>query len=305
MDPCLKPVWDCIFSHCDLRSYGRLAQTCQALHKVANLPRHVVRQVRGLKESIQDAQPLTLEDFLNNSSYHSTDFLRVRNPSLETVLEALHNPWILELLNDQMQCRLGEKSLTGVLHKNPFMLRHVCDQMRTRAVCMAAVTISGDVIQYLSDAQQKKVGMEVCIAAVNSRSYALQYVCEAMRTPELVVQTFMKDGMSLAYLSHSEQRNLGVTVCIQAVEKNGLAIKYLCDDLKTKEVCLAAIKEDPYALRYISTAKQLELGKELCLEAIRRDKTVFPHVCDQMKAIHPELYLEVIRQDRKYALHFY
>uniref|UniRef100_A0A6C0BMM0 DUF4116 domain-containing protein n=1 Tax=viral metagenome TaxID=1070528 RepID=A0A6C0BMM0_9ZZZZ len=170
---------------------------------------------------------------------------------------------------------------------------------------MAAVTISGDVIQYLSDAQQKKVGMEVCIAAVNSRSYALQYVCEAMRTPELVVQTFMKDGMSLAYLSHSEQRNLGVTVCIQAVEKNGLAIKYLCDDLKTKEVCLAAIKEDPYALRYISTAKQLELGKELCLEAIRRDKTVFPHVCDQMKAIHPELYLEVIRQDRKYALHFY
>ncbi|MDB2343820.1 DUF4116 domain-containing protein, partial [Porticoccaceae bacterium] len=79
---------------------------------------------------------------------------------------------------------------------------------------------------------------ELCLAAVEEYSLALEYVPEELKTKE---------------------------ICSAAVKEWGGALEYVPEELKTKELCSAAVKQHGYALRDVPLKFK---SAEVCLEAV-------------------------------------
>ena len=63
------------------------------------------------------------------------------------------------------------------------------------------------------------------LAAVNQYDYALQYVPNELRTPE---------------------------ICMAAVNQNGYALRYVPNELRTPEICMAAVAKSKDAIKFIN-----------------------------------------------------
>ena len=73
-----------------------------------------------------------------------------------------------------------------------------------------------------------------CLAAVQQGGYAIQYLTDAQRTPE---------------------------VCLAAVQQGGYAIQCLTDVQRTPEVCLAAVQQNGHAIQYLTDAQRKSIGR--------------------------------------------
>ena len=76
--------------------------------------------------------------------------------------------------------------------------------------------------------------LEARLAAVQKDGYAIQYLTEARRTPD---------------------------VCMAAVQQDGYAIQYLTEAQRTPELCLAAVQQDGYAIQYLTARDVSQPGE--------------------------------------------
>jgi hypothetical protein len=65
-----------------------------------------------------------------------------------------------------------------------------------------------------------------------------------------------------------------------AVKQNGLALYYVPDELRTKELCELAIQQDGEALQYVPDKLRT---KELCELAVKQNSIAFQFVIDKFK----------------------
>lgn len=84
-------------------------------------------------------------------------------------------------------------------------------QQSPHAICLAAVRLSGNSVQYLTAEQQSPA---VCLAAVQECGGALKYLTSEQRTPE---------------------------VCIAAVRQHGVAIRHMTAKQRTPMVCFIVV----------------------------------------------------------------
>jgi len=84
----------------------------------------------------------------------------------------------------------------------------------------------------------------------------------------------------------TRKKNLSGAKALEAVNKNGYAIKYVED--QTPEICLAAVKQDGYNLQYVK-----DQTPEICLAAVKQNWDTLKYVKDQTK----EICLAAVRQD--------
>jgi hypothetical protein len=77
------------------------------------------------------------------------------------------------------------------------------------------------------------------------------------------------------------------TLCLAAVQSNGLALQYIASDAQTDAICRAALQANGLALQYV--ARQT---RELCLVAVRQNGEALAYVCHQTD----ELCREAVRQ---------
>lgn len=80
------------------------------------------------------------------------------------------------------------------------------------------------------------------------------------------------------------------TDLLQMVQNDGLKIKYIKDDYKEKEICIAAVKENVLAFKYIPDSK---LSYDICLEAVKNDGIILYHI--PSKYIDYNLCLEAVK----------
>lgn len=82
------------------------------------------------------------------------------------------------------------------------------------------------------------------------------------------------------------------TYLLQMVQNDGLKIKYIKDDYKEKEICIAAVKENVLAFKYIPDSK---LSYDICLEAVKKDGIILYHI--PSKYIDYNLCLEAVKSN--------
>jgi len=80
-------------------------------------------------------------------------------------------------------------------------------------------------------------------------------------------------------------------VCLQAVKQNGYAIKYLTDEQRTTEVCLAAVKQNGCAIQYLINTQRTP---EVCLAAVEQEGYAIQYLTDKQRT--PEVCLAAVNQ---------
>ena len=79
--------------------------------------------------------------------------------------------------------------------------------------------------------------------------------------------------------------------------KDGMALEFVPENLKTVELCLEAVKQDGWALRYVPWG-QLNLNDpamaEMCLAAVKEDGSLLKYVPENFKTV--ELWLEAVKK---------
>src|SRR5690554_6648390 len=80
--------------------------------------------------------------------------------------------------------------------------------------------------------------------------------------------------------SFSHNLNLSDDELLARVQNNGLYLAHIPDERQTKALCLAAIKNEPLALRFVT--KQT---RNLCLSAVRRNPWALDFVHEQTEEI--------------------
>ncbi len=134
-------------------------------------------------------------------------------------------------------------------------------------LCLAAVQQKGCALQYV-----KEQTPEICLAAVRENGYALHYVNE--QTPEICMASVQRSGYTLEYVE-----NQTPDICLAAVQQNWWTLYNVKD--QTPEICLAAVQQNGCALQYVK-----EQTHEICLAAVQRDGWALQYVREQT----PEIY---------------
>ena len=110
---------------------------------------------------------------------------------------------------------------------------------------------------------------EGCLAAVQHHGFALQFVPEPMKTPEIILAAIQQHGYALRYLPYDKRTP---ELCLLAVKNHGLSLEYVPEHIKTPEICLAAVQQNGYALKYVP--EHLQSG-EIIQAAITQNPKAF------------------------------
>ena len=99
----------------------------------------------------------------------------------------------------------------------------------------------------------------------------------------LYIEKLKENGMFLKQIPIHEQTE---DICLAAVKENGWALEYVHH--QTPEICLEAVKENGWALKFVK-----EQTEEICLTAVKRSGWALEYVKNKTK----NLCLEAIRRN--------
>ena len=91
----------------------------------------------------------------------------------------------------------------------------------------------------------------------------------------------------------TRKKNLSGAKALEAVNKNGYAIKYVED--QTPEICLAAVKQNWDTLKYVK-----DQTKEICLAAVRQDGDALKYV--EERFLDDDDHEIIVLNGKKYRL---
>ena len=82
------------------------------------------------------------------------------------------------------------------------------------------------------------------------------------------LERIRRDGVLLRYV---EVENKTVEMCLEAVKENSYALRYIKEP--TNELCLEAVRNNGYALQYINNPTE-----EMCLEAVKNSGDALAYI---------------------------
>jgi cytochrome oxidase Cu insertion factor (SCO1/SenC/PrrC family) len=105
------------------------------------------------------------------------------------------------------------------------------------------------------------------------KDVALKDVPEEDRVNEVCIAAIKRNGLALKYVINQTNE-----ICLAAVKQNGHALNYVIN--KTDEICLAAVKQNGYALNYVENQTD-----EICLVAVKQNGFALIYVNDETEEI--------------------
>lgn len=106
------------------------------------------------------------------------------------------------------------------------------------------------------------------LEAVKRNTYALDYIPEKFKTPEMYLEAVKRDGGVLGLVPEELKTP---EMCLEAVKREGWVLQFVPKNFRTPEICLAAVKQDGWALRYVPKDLRTE---EIYLAAVKHDSWV-------------------------------
>ncbi len=168
--------------------------------------------------------------------------------------------------------------------QNRYALEYV-EESQDKEVYELAFKVNGHVLDFF---QVRKNMMEMDLEAAKEQARIIMTqdrIIMDVRQNDL--EAVKHDGHYLRFVKIQDK-----TLCLEAIRRSGIALKYAKDQYLDKELCLEAIRQNGNALQYV---KDQYLDKELCLEAVKQSCYALEYVKDQY--LDKELCLEAIKQD--------
>lgn len=214
------------------------------------------------------------------------------------------NEWFTDriIINDEV----SEIWYIEHLHLYPYWLRHIKNQ--TNEMCMNALKINDKLPNYAKFQKIIKYIInpteEMCLMAVKQSGYAIRYIqnptnemirfalkdeCfEYIKNPSIFTQllSVAYNGRNL-YTDNNSFKNIP-EMRIAAAMQDGNTIGIIKDKNElTHELCIAAVKEDAYAIQFIDNQTM-----DICFLAVRNCGYTIDYVKDQT----PELCFAALEQ---------
>ena len=101
------------------------------------------------------------------------------------------------------------------------------------------------------------------------------------------LEDIKQDGFKLRYKYVQDVAD--EEICLAAVKNDGYALEYVSPENQTQEICLAAVKQDGYALRYVSPENQTP---EICLVAVKQYADALRYVSPTKELVEGMLKLD-------------
>ena len=142
---------------------------------------------------------------------------------------------------------------------------------------------------------------EEALAAVREHGLALEYVPENLKTAKVCLEAVKQEGCALYFVPESLKTQ---ALCLEAVKRHGWALKYVpWGQLKPtvpamEELCLEGMKQDPFALQVVPPELKTT---EVCLAAVLKFGSEFTIVPKTGKRVTKKMRLET--QKMMYEAH--
>lgn len=132
-----------------------------------------------------------------------------------------------------------------------------------------------------------------CLGAVIWNGLNLQFVKHQLKF--IYKEAVSNNGLALKYVKHKTE-----DLCLLAVRENGLALEYVPKQKQTFDVCVAALRSDPTAYRFLHDQygfenKYLEYAIETYPPNIRFVKDLDARLCAYIIGKHPLVIFELYK----------
>lgn len=131
----------------------------------------------------------------------------------------------------------------------------------------------------------KKIHHEIAFGDTRNNMQFQHIMPEQSMQPEHVESTFIaavSKSKSIHLLGVMREVDKTVKVCLAAVKRHGIALRYVPEKLKSSEICFAAVRQNGLALEFVPNELKTP---ELCLLAVQRDGDALYHVPDELQTL--------------------
>lgn len=168
------------------------------------------------------------------------------------------------------------------VHKNGLALRYVPEDLKTLELVKIAVQNNGLAIEYVPE--NFKNNKDIIILALQNNGSALAYVPEKFKNDINCVKIAINNiGEAIYYVPEQIKMQLNEDDYYNIVRRYGLGLKYIPENKKNKKIIEAAIKENPYALRFVSDNLLQDINIQIVTDAIKENPELLLNLTDEIK----------------------
>lgn len=199
---------------------------------------------------------------------------------------------------DPMALRFADKSgqssdtIRGAILDEPMSIQYAWRQESD--LCSYAADHNGYVLQFI-----RKQTPELCMMAVNRTPHALKFVkkqtreiCRAAVEKDPTTQWYVKDksileGLDLSVPERNDTDNM------RKVRMNGYELGEIPESERTPEVCMIALEQNPYALKFVP-----DPTLDMYLLGLKEDYTILRKIQEKMpEALDADAYMRAVRNN--------
>jgi hypothetical protein len=163
-----------------------------------------------------------------------------------------------------LKSALGDKKrkqqwLKAIKHDSR-MIKKIPDDCRTSEFLIDAINIKPKVFRFLTDEQKTN---DVCLAAIMQDHDNINDISSENQTQEM--RDVADRRRKLYYLFYQEVQDDRPIEILEIVTRNGAKLEHVPDDMCTPEMCIAAVKQNYNAFRFVPKRFQT---REVCLLAV-------------------------------------
>jgi hypothetical protein len=191
--------------------------------------------------------------------------------------EIMHWLWDVEIPEGENVIDMGNK-----LKARRIILSNKRCVWKDEDICLKIVQKNGYMLRFV-----KNPTHEMQIAAVSNYRYAIMHIDKNDQTEEICLAAVKLDGSALLHCAYKTEAvciaavkndpriiksvsNKTEDICLEAVEQDGFMLKHIPKDKQSKKVCIVALLQNPFAVKYI---KDSEL-KSLLNSELKHDGTL-------------------------------
>lgn len=169
---------------------------------------------------------------------------------------------------ETINIKIDNKDILEDLSVNGFGLERFSKKERTYEMCKVAVCENGACLYLVP---KKYRTLEICKIAVKDSYCAIEYVpIHLYKNNKELIDVALESNAAIALGIFEKVKIITDDIYTKAVRIMGLALKYIPVNLKTKELCEIAFKQDNTSLRYFP---EEFVTREHVIEALKNDKT--------------------------------
>lgn len=167
--------------------------------------------------------------------------------------------------------------------------KNIPQENQTEAMCLAAINNNSDAFQYVAERNKSN---EVCLAAVKMNGNLLKDVPDKNKNREMcliAIDTILSNRK--IYFALSENVESGIKyvpieffteeICLKIVNKDGLLLNDIPIELRSREVCTAALKKNILSIEYIPVEV---FNAELALSLVQENGSLLKYIPEEMRS---------------------